>query len=236
MSKSNDAPDIDALLRHLGGGHDLGNFPGAATQKVALVRTASARGLITWSRARARYELTHSGRNELAPRRGFGAASLMMSAAIGGIVGAAGLGIFWLPGDAPHRSVHARLSPSISRLEKPSVLQVSGSAGVATPSSAAPGAVNVLPDAQPEVTADPKSSETPELEPRNVADQPAPDQPRAEASVTGVKQTSAKKPRHKTAHHRRREQGASWAYAGSWRGQQFRYAGFGDRATWLGYR
>ncbi len=101
MSQRDHGPDIDAMLRHLGRGDDLRNLPGTATEKIAVVRTAGARGLITWSRARGRYELTHFGWNELLPRQRFGVASLMASAAVGGLAGAAALAVLWSSADAP---------------------------------------------------------------------------------------------------------------------------------------
>src|SRR5215470_13882186 len=106
MSIRNDKPDIDAMLRHLSYFGDLRDFPSTSSEKLALVRTADTRGLITWSKARARYELTHFGWNELLPKRRFGVPSLMVSAALGGIVGAVALAFVWLPADRPHRSIH----------------------------------------------------------------------------------------------------------------------------------
>src|SRR5215471_5666128 len=97
-------PYIDAMLRHLGYFHDLRDFPGTSNEKLALVRTADARGLITWSAARARYELTHFGWNELLPKRRFGVPSLMLSAAVGGMVGAAALAVYWSPAEGSRLS------------------------------------------------------------------------------------------------------------------------------------
>jgi len=231
-----DKPDIDAMLRHLSYFRDLRDFAGTSTEKLALVRTADTRGLITWSKARARYELTHFGWNELLPKRRFGVPSLMVSAALGGIVGAVTLAVLWLPADGPHRSVRGQPSASISRMAKSNVLQVSLLAKPGTPNAAPPQAVNALPIVSPAIAADPEPSETPRLESSRGADQAGAGQPKTKAAFKGVKQATAKRSRHKTARHRRREQGATWAYTGSWRGQQFRYAGYRERGAWLGYR
>jgi hypothetical protein len=59
------------------------------------------------------------------------------------------------------------------------------------------------------------------------------DRPKAEAPLSGVKETGVKKSRHKSAHHRRRDQGRTWARADSWRARSIRYAGYGE---WFGYR
>jgi hypothetical protein len=231
-----DKPHVDALLRHLGCFHDLRDFPRTSTEKLALVRIADARGLITWRRARARYELTHFGWNELLPRRRFGVASLMVSAALGGIVGAIALAVFWLPADERHRSTRGQPSGSISRMAQSSVLQASPLVKAGMPSAAPLHGVNASPDASPAVTVDPEPSEEPAVERPKIADQTSVDQPRTKAAFKGVKQTTAKKSRYKTARRHRREQGVPWAYAGAWRGQQFRYAGYSERGAWLGYR
>ena len=74
---------MDAMLRHVGAGHDLTEFPGTVTEKLALVWTAGARGLIEWNRRRSRYELTPIGWGKLTPGRMFDLRSLILSAAAG---------------------------------------------------------------------------------------------------------------------------------------------------------
>jgi hypothetical protein len=231
-----DKPDIDAMLRHLSYFRDLRDFPATSIEKLALVRTADTRGLITWSKARARYELTHFGWNELLPKRRFGLPSLMVSAALGGLAGAVALGVLWLPADRPHRSIHGQPSASISRMAKSPVLQASLSAKPATPNAAPARAVDAFPDASLAIAAAPEASETPGVESSEGAERAAPDQAETKTDFKGVKQATAKRSRHKTARRHRRERGTAWAYAASWRGQQFRYAGYGERGSWLGYR
>jgi hypothetical protein len=119
---------IDAMLRHLGCGCDLRDFPATANERVALVRTADARGLITWRKARARYELTHFGWNELLPKRRFGVPSLIISAATGGIAVGIAVAFLWLSVHASHPRGHS--SAALSRLEKPTVLQTARSAEI----------------------------------------------------------------------------------------------------------
>jgi hypothetical protein len=231
-----DKPDIDAMLRHLSYFRDLRDFPATSTEKLALVRTADTRGLITWSRSRASYELTHFGWNELLPKRRFGLPSLMVTAALGGIVGAVTLAVLWLPADRPHRSIHGQPSAAISRMAKSHVLQASLSAKPATPNAAPARAADGVPDASPVIAAGPEASETPGAESPEVADRAAADQAETKTAFKGVKQATTKRSRHKTARRHRRERGTAWAYAASWRGQQFRYAGYGERGSWLGYR
>src|SRR5262249_51167992 len=123
MSIKDESRHIDAMLRHLGCGHDLRDFPATSTEKLALLRIAGARGLIEWRKTRARYELTHFGWNELLPRRRFGVASLMLSAAVGGMVGAAALAVYWPPADASRPSTRGHPSASIARAERLNVAQ-----------------------------------------------------------------------------------------------------------------
>jgi hypothetical protein len=87
----------------------------------------------------------------------------------------------------------------------------------------------------PTIAAESDLNETPGLEPPTFVAS-APDPPGAEPASNGTKRATAKKSRHKTAHRRRKEQGPPRAYARSWWGQQSRYAGYGERGAWLGYR
>jgi len=215
MNTGDDGTDIDALLRHLGSGRDLRDFSCTANQKIALMRTAAARGLIAWRKRRARFELTPFGWAELVPTRRFGAASLTASAVAGALAGAVALAALWPSADAPARA--ARAQP----------LQVSRSANPVVRSSMPQPAV------LPTIAAEPDLNETPRLEPPTFVAS-TPDPPVAEPASHGTKGATAKKSRHKTAHRRRREQGSPWAYVRSWQGQQYRYAGYGERG--FGYR
>src|SRR5215475_9538101 len=119
MNTTNDRAAIDAMLRHLGWGQDLRNFPGTASEKLALVQTAGRRGLIVWRRGRGRFELTSIGWSELTPRRRFTLTTVMSAAAIGATVGAVAQAVLWLPVGASHRSVRVHSTALASRLEAP---------------------------------------------------------------------------------------------------------------------
>jgi hypothetical protein len=215
MNIGDDGPDIDAMLRHLGSGRDLRDFSCTANQKIALMRTAAARGLIAWRKRRARFELTPFGWAELMPRRRFCVASLMAGAAIGALAGAVALAGLWPSANAPPRAARAQ-SLQVSRSATPLVRS----------SMPQPAMLSTI-------AAEPELNETPRLEPPTFVAR-APDPPVAEPASHGTKGATAKKSRHKTAHRRRREHGSPWAYVPSWRGQQFRYAGYGERG--FGYR
>jgi hypothetical protein len=198
---------MDALLRHLGCGQDLQEFPGTKFETLALTETAGRRGLIAWGEASGRYELTPIGLSKLTPRRRFGLASLMVSTAIGATIGAAALAVLWLPAGASHGSVRGQSAASLSRSQ----------------------------DAPPAVAHDPGPGAAPAhpIEPPKVADQPVPEQPGAEADPAGGKQAAVNKPRRKTAHHRRKEPtGPTWAFADSWRTRQFTRG----QASWFANR
>jgi len=213
------------MLRHLGCGRDPWDFPGTASERLALVRTADARGLIAWRKAPARYQVTAAGWSRLTPRRHFGLPSLLAGTAIGAVVGAASLAIVWLPDGRSHRPSRAQWSASVSRLDKPSVTQ--------TPRPEAGHRNSVLPSTDRAVVV---ADATPMLE-LVKADQPAAREPSAEPGPTAVKQAATRKPRHKTVHrHRRGQIGPAWANAKPWSTQPFRYAGYGGQGAWLGYR
>ena len=207
MNSKDDRIIMDAMLRHLGCGQDLADFPGTASEKLAFIRTASRRGLIAWRKARGRYELTSFGWTELTPRRRFTLASLMISATTGAIIGAVGLAILWLPADAAHprRSIRAHSNPS----------------SVATVSIENPGANGGAADS---------------IEPAKVTAQPVSDEPNPTAAPIGGKHAAVKKSHRKAAHHRRAQTGSTWAYADPWRAQQFKYSGHGDQSSWFTYR
>jgi hypothetical protein len=205
MRASDDRTRIDAVLRHLGCGQDFRDFPGTASEKLALVRTAASRGLIAWQKARGRYELTSIGWSELTPRRRFTLVSMMASTAIGAAVGAAALAILWLPADASHRAVARQATAPVSR-------PADADGGVRTP-------------APP-----PQTAPAAPAEPAKVADQPVPEQPSAEAAPTEVKQATVKKTRRKTAsRHRKDETDAAWAYAEPSRARLPTYSGYGGQ-------
>ena len=233
MKMRDDGPRINAMLRHLGSGRDLREFSGTTTEKLALTRTAGARGLIAWHKTRARYELTAHGWNALMPARRFGVASLTtMSAATGGIVGVFAMAVLWPPADASRSRGH--LSASISRLEKPNVLRAAGSAEICVPKYSPSPAVNVVWD--PAAAAlEPETNEPPPPDRPVTTAGSAADRPKAESGTSGRKEAGARKSR-RTAHHRRTDHGRRWAYADPWRARSIRYAGYGGQRGWFGYR
>ncbi len=209
---SDSADPIDAMLRHLGSGHDLQNFPGTTAEKLGLMRTAGARGLIAWSKARGRYELTRVGWRHVTPRRGFGPAFLVVSTTIGAVIGAGALAALWLSADASHRSVGRQATAPVSR-------PVVANGGLDTPlqtASASPAAPVVQQYPAPSAQL---GSPT---EPARVAEQPVPEEPSAEAAPTATKQAAVKRSRHKTSSARTHR---TWAWANSHRDD--RYPGFG---------
>jgi hypothetical protein len=235
MNVKDEGRAMDAMLRHLGCRRDLCDLPGTTSEKLALIRTAGARGLIAWTKTRAQYELTSAGWNALMPRRRFGVAALIVSAATGGMAGALAVAVFWLPADASRPSARGQSFASIARLEKPNVPRTSRSAETFAPASAPLPAISVAQDAVA-ATAEGETGAVEGLDRHNLADRPAAELPSAQASPSGGKETRAKKSRHKTAHHRRREQGRMWARADPWQAQSIRYAGYGGQRGWSGYR
>jgi hypothetical protein len=216
MHQTDDRTRIDAILRHLGCGRELRDFPGTESEKLALIRIASSRRLVAWHRGRARYELSPIGWSELTPRRRFGLGSLMVSTAVGATVGAAVLGFFWVSADASRL-----VAPSpVARAEKAIAAPVAGlPRQAATVSPAAPAVARA-------------GSPT---EPAKVAEQPVPPEPSAEAAPAEVKQAAVKKPRRKTASRPRKDEtGAAWAYADSWRARPSGDAGYGGQPSYGG--
>jgi hypothetical protein len=209
MSASDGGEKIDTMLRHLGSGHDLQDFPGTTAEKLGLMRTAGARGLIVWRKARGRYELTQAGWRKVMPRRGLGLATRVVSTTIGAAIGAGALAVLWLPADTSHRAVGRQPTAPVSR-------PVDANGGPHTPletasaSSAAPGVQ--------EYPAPTLGSPT---EPAKVAEQVVPEEPRAEAAPTVTAQ-AIKKSRHKTSKTRSHR---TWAWANPYRDD--RYSGFG---------
>jgi hypothetical protein len=118
---SNAGSQIDTMLRHLGSGRDLQDFPGTADEKLALILTAAARGLIVWSTARGRFELTRIGLRPETPRRGSGRASLVVGTTVGTVIAAGALAAVWLPADASHHPDGQQASAPVSRPVDPGV-------------------------------------------------------------------------------------------------------------------
>ena len=114
MRRKGGRAKLDAMLRHLGSGHDPQNFPGTRYEQLALIHTACGRGLVEWQEERARYALTPTGSRRLAPRRWLSLASLAAGTAIGATIGAGALAVVWLPGDAAHRTVGPQTIASAS--------------------------------------------------------------------------------------------------------------------------
>ena len=212
MNSDDDGRDLDAMLRHLGSGCDFREFPGTTAEKLGLIRTAVARGLIEWKKTRARYELTSHGWNALMPARRFGVASLMIGVAVGGIAGAAALAIL-LPADVPPRTAGAQsLQP---RSAEPVVRSL-------RPQQAILPVVLIDPDETAGV-----GPPTPVVS--------APDPPKVEPPSVGAQQAAVGKSHRKTAHRRRR--GVSiWAYVRPSRAYHLRHGGYGGRRSWFRYR
>jgi len=195
---------IDTVLRHLGSGHDLQEFPGTTAEKLGLIRTAGARRLIAWNKARGRYELTSRGWQRMAPRRGLGLAPLLISVTIGAAIGAGALAVLWPSADASHRSVAGDAGVAVSG---PVVTHVAR--GTPAP---APQLASTL-EAAPPAQSDPPPQEqvgTP-AEPVKVADRPVEQEPGTEPPATVRKQAAAKRHRHhRTSRARVRRM---WAWA-----------------------
>jgi hypothetical protein len=212
MNKNDDRLKMQAILRHLGCGLELRDFPGTESEKLALIRIASSRRLVAWHKGRARYEVSPIGWSELTPRRRFGLGSLMVSTAVGATVGAAVLGFFWVSADASRLVA----PPPVARAEK----------AIAAPLVAGlpPQAASVSPAAPAVALAGNPT------EPAKVAEQPVPLEPSAEAAPTEIKQAAVKKPRRKTASRRRNDEtGAAWAYADSWRARSSTSSSYGGQ-------
>ena len=230
--------NMDAMLRHLGCGQDLRDFPGTASEKVALMRTASKRRLIAWRKPRGRYELTSIGWSELMPRRRFSLASLTISAAMGAMIGAAALAILWLPADASRHSVGLRSTASLPHLEKPVASSIAHPVDLGV-RKAAPAQAAVALVTPATLGHEPVASAAPgePIEPPMVADPPRLEQPSVDPAPTIGKQASVKKSHHKTAYRRRNHRtGPAWASGDPWRAQQFRYSGYSNQGSWLAYR
>jgi hypothetical protein len=236
MIKNDDRLKIQAILRHLGCGRELRDFPGTESEKLALIRTASSRRLVAWHKGRTRYEVTPVGWTELTPRRRFGLGSLMVSTAVGATVGAAILGFFWVSADASHGfggpSRVARAEKTIVAPVSPAAAEVNAAARPSAPASQTASASPAAPAVAQPAPAALAGSPT---EPAKVAEQPVLPEPSAEAAPIEIKQAAVKKPRRKTVARRRTDEtGATWAYADSWRTRQSNYSGYGGQPSYGG--
>ena len=256
MNTNGERMRINAVLRHLGSGADLRDFPASPSEKVALVKTASQRGLITWHKGRGRYELTATGWCELAPTRRFGVGSVMLGTTVGATVGAAALAVFWFTAGAAHAPVAPRSAagPAPAQVATLSAPAVSGVASSAAPVASAetPAAPTTTaaapPPAAPAATA-PARQAAPaapvEAEHTQVAEENTPEQL---AETAKAKQTAAKKARPRAAaRQRRREEAArAWAaeeprsrqaeYSGHGVYGGYGYGGYGGGNSWFAYR
>ena len=219
------AMKIDAMLRHLAAGGDIGDFAGTKYENLALVRTAVRRGLISWDGEGNRYTLTPVGWSEVAPRR-FGVRSLIASTAIGAAIGAAALAFLWLPGVKWQGSAQATASPAVA---KPAIATASAPADVGGRSIASMTATtaSVAKPASAPAPA-PKANPVAPAEPPVLAAEPAPEPPAVE---TPVKQAAVKKPRRKTVRHHEQ----SYPFANSWGTRESSYPRYGQ-GSWYSYR
>jgi hypothetical protein len=244
---------IETMLRHLGSGADLRDFPASASEKVALVKTANQRGLIAWHKSRGRYELTAAGWCELAPTRRFGLGSIMVGTTLGATLGAAALAVFWFTVGAAHVSgpvPRTAAAPAPAQVAKLSAPAIGGAVGdpalvASAPSPAEPTAASAAPPGWTPVTV-PAHEAAPaaapvEAEPTNVAAVPTPEQL---AEAAKAKQVAAKKARQRAAARRKREEAArTWA-AGESRTREaeysghgvYGYGGYGGGNSWFAYR
>ena len=238
MNRRDDRAIMDAMLRHLGCGQDLADFPGTASEKLALVRTAGRRGLIAWRKGRGRFELTSIGWSALTPRRRFTLAAVMSAAAIGATIGAVAQTVLWLPVGASHRSIRVHSTALASHLEAPIAARAVPPAEVSVRSPAPAQPAPTSPDPASNVH-DPEAGAglSNPIEPEKIADQPVSNRPLTDAAPTGAKRAAVKKSRHTSARRHRKEQtNPTWAYAEPWRVQQFSYSRYGGQGSWLGYR
>ena len=250
---------IHAVLRHLGSGADLRDFPSSPSEKVALVKAANQRGLIAWHKTRGRYELTPAGWCELAPSRRFGIGSMMLGGTAGATLGAVALAVFWFTAGAAHgpgapRPIApaapaqvAKASTPAAKTSTPAVTgAVSSAAPIASPptpaSTSAAAPASASPPASAAPAAEPVRAAAPvEPEPTKVAHEPTPDE-YAEAAAKAKQAADAKKQaaaarkeraRQRTAARRKREEAAR-AWAGTEpRSRQAEYSGYGG---YDGYR
>ncbi|HML14488.1 MAG TPA: hypothetical protein VK456_14370 [Xanthobacteraceae bacterium] len=228
---------ILAVLRHLGSGADLRDFPVSPSEKVALVRIASQRRLIVWHKGRSRYELTPAGWCALAPSRRFGVGSMMLGTGLGATLGAAALAVFWFaagPAQEPlaPRSAVASASARVAKASAPAVAKPAPAAVPTAAPAAPPEAATPAGDAAP-------AAAPAEAEPTKVAQEPTPEQLAEAAAKT--KQAAAKKARQRATARRRREEAArAWAATDPSRNRAqysgYGYGGYGGPNAGFAYR
>jgi hypothetical protein len=207
MNTNDERIRIRAVLRHLGSGADLRDFPASPSEKVALVKTASQRRLMVWHKGRGRYELTPAGWCELAPSRRFGVGSMMLGTTLGATLGAAALAVFWFAAGSAHGPAAPR---SVATVAPAQVATASGPAATLPPAAPVPAAAPAAAPVEPE--------------PTKVAEEPTPEQ-LAEAAAK-AKQAAAKKARQAAARRKREEAARAWA-ADPWRTREAEYSGHG---------
>src|SRR5262249_29956639 len=194
----NDGTDkIDVVLSHLGRGHDLQDFPGTATEKLGFIRTAGARKLIAWNRARGRYELALAGWRRIARGRKLGFAPLVMGATIGAAIGAGALAVLWGAADVSSGSVGRRAIVPVSHPVEANVGL--GMSVPPQPTSVVPAAPPAKNDPSPPQVGAPAQRVT-------VAEPAAAEEPTSQATGTVAKQSAGRKHRHRKmsrAHTRR---------------------------------
>jgi hypothetical protein len=204
MSESDGTDRIDTILSHLGRGRHLQDFPGTTSEKLGLIRTAGARRLIAWNKARARYELTFTGWRRITRRRGLGLAPLVIGATVGAAIGAVALAVLLPSADVSHGSVEPYAMASVSHPAEANV-------GLGTPAPAHAPATSALPPAPPAQHA-PASTASPntDIVPVKLTAPPAADEPSSEAAPHIAKQTHARRRHHhKTSRARTRRMWAS---------------------------
>jgi hypothetical protein len=250
MNTNDERMRIRAALRHLGSGADLRDFPATASEKIALIKTASQRKLVAWNRSRGCYELTAAGWCELAPSRRFGVGSMLVGSAAGATIGAVALAAFWVISGPSHQAASRTVAapPGISKkvasLSAPAVTGATASpaplTGPMPVQTASPAPAPAVPAVEPARETVPAAVPAPVAEPTNVAEQPSPEQ-LAEAAAKAKQAAAAKKARQRAAARRRREEAArAWAAAEPSRQAEYSgyggSGGYGGQRSWFAYR
>src|SRR5262249_36119506 len=168
-----------------------------ATEKLGFIRTAGARKLIAWNRARGRYELTLAGWRRIARGRKLGFAPLVMGATIGAAIGAGALAVLWGAADVSGGSVGRRAIVPVSH-----PVEANAGLGVAVPSRS----ISAVPAAPPAKNDPSPPQLVASVQPVAVAEPAAAEEPTSQATGTVAKQTVGRKHRHRKmsrAHTRR---------------------------------
>jgi hypothetical protein len=193
---------MDAMLRHVGAGHDLGEFPGTVAEKLALVWTAGARGLIEWNRRRTRYELTPIGWSKLTPGRMFDLRWLIVSAAAGVMVTGTVMGII-LSINAPDRFADRWPTTPASNAKYALLHPADANAPADVNADAALTTVDVVREIPSPVAVAPPVVAEDQIE-LAVAERPIAEEAKIEPAPARAKKTQVKKHRRKKFSHRRR--------------------------------